>query len=67
MDTSTPEQQALLLKVLRSHVFTDAEREHAATLLRDGDRDRVSAHLDWVLREVKDRKRREREQARANH
>lgn len=61
MDSPTAEQRSLLERVLRSHVFSDQDREQGRAILASGDRVAVSAHLDWVLAEVKDRKRRERE------
>lgn len=66
MSRATVSQEALIRKLLRSHVITDAEREAIERRLAEGfTRGTPSDCITWLQSEIKRRKAEEREAAEA--
>ncbi|WP_026463637.1 hypothetical protein [Adhaeribacter aquaticus] len=56
---ASPAQKELLRKTLQSHVFSDEERETILNTMDWYNTDEAKANIDWVLHELKERKRAE--------
>lgn len=63
MITATPAQEALIRKMMQSHLFTEDERAGIERRLTEGFTGSPGQCVDWLMSEIKARKQAEKEAA----